>query len=76
MDSYSSDIEAMKSQIQDICEQSRIFVLAYDMCNNLYSPLLTEAYLSKQMIEATHDEISMRNEEFIEENNKLQLELS
>ena len=50
--------------------------MAYDMCNKLHSPLLTEAYLSKKMIEAAHEEISYRNDEFIIENNKLELQLS
>ena len=43
------------------------------MCNQLHSPLLTEAYLSKKMIQATHEEISYRNDEYIAENNKLEL---
>lgn len=61
----------MKQQIAHICEESKVFVLAYDMCNKLHSPLLTEAYLSKKMIQAAHEEISCRNEEYIEENHKL-----
>ena len=47
---YKDDIESMKQQIADICEESRIFVYAFDMCNSLHSPMLTEAYLSKKMI--------------------------
>lgn len=73
---YSNDIESMKTQIVQICDKSKIFVLAYDMCNKLHSPLLTEAYLSKKMIQAAHEEITCRNEEYKIENNKLQLQLS
>lgn len=53
----------------DICEDSQIFVLAFDLCNSLHSPLLTEAYLSKKMIQAAHEEISIRSELFAEESN-------
>lgn len=58
-----------------ICNESQVFVLAYDVCNKLHSPLLTEAYLSKQKIKEAHNEISKQNEEYIEQNNALDEQL-
>ena len=51
-------------------------MLAYDVCNKLHSPMLTEAYLSKEKIKTVYEEISRRNDEYIEQSNNLQVTLN